>query len=113
MGIDITGKVPINIQNKPIQKNDNIPKPYKDIASGMEKQFLEYMIEKMKATVSEEEEPSSAKSYYDSLKTAEQARIIAEKDEGLGIQEMILNQIYPKNKRTNINAGEYQKGSKL
>jgi len=113
MAMEISGKAPINIQKQPVEKNDNIPKPYKNIASGMERQFLEYMLEKMKATISDEE-VSTTQNYYNGLQTSEQAKILAEKEDGVGIQEMILNQIYPKNKRNPLN-NQYtnQKGSKL
>lgn len=113
MAMEINNKAPINIQNKTVEKNDNIPKPYKNIASGMERQFLEYMLEKMKATISDEE-VSSTQNYYNSLQTSEQAKMLAEKEDGMGIQEMILNQIYPKNKRNPLNNPYLnQKGSKL
>lgn len=114
--MEIAGKAPLSIENKQIAKKDNIPPAYKNIASGMERQFLEYMLEKMKATITDEE-PSTAQSYYDGLQTSEQAKALAEKDEGMGIQEMILNQIYPKNRRNTLNAAQNpymnQKGSKL
>ena len=108
--MEIPGKIPLNLQNRPVEKDENIPKPYRNIASGMERQFLEYMLEKMKATISEEEQ-STSQNYYNTLQTSEQAKAIAENDEGLGIQELILNQIYPKSRRNALN--QYSKGNKL
>lgn len=116
MAMEIAGRAPLNIENKQVAKKENIPAAYRNIAAGMERQFLEYMLEKMKATISEEE-PSTAQNYYNGLQTSEQAKALTEKDEGMGIQEMILNQIYPKNRRNTINAAQNQylnnKGSKL
>ncbi len=108
--MEIPGKIPLNLQNQPVGKKENIPKPYRNIASGMERQFLEYMLEKMKATISEEEQ-STSQNYYNALQNSEQAKAIAENDEGLGIQELILNQIYPKSRRNALN--QYSKGNKL
>jgi Rod binding domain-containing protein len=82
--------------------NQKIPETYKNIAQGMERQFLEYMLEKMKETAAPAEEESSADSYYKNLLTSEQAKLMAEKNEGRGIQEMILNQIYRKNKKPSM-----------
>jgi len=114
--MEIVGKAPLNIKNPVIAKKDNIPTAYKNIATGMERQFLEYMLEKMKSTISDEE-PSTAQNYYDGLQTSEQAKVLAEKNEGMGIQEMILNQIYPKHKRNALSIGQNQylnqKGNKL
>ncbi len=107
--MEINNKMPPNIKPRP---SENIPKPYRDIASGMERQFLEYMLERMKSTISEEE-LSTAQNYYDSLQTSEQAKAIAEKDGGMGIQEMILNQIYPKSKRQAITQYNIAKENKL
>lgn len=108
--MEIPGKIPLTMQNRPVEKNDNIPKPYRNIASGMERQFLEYMLEKMKATISDEEQ-STSQNYYNTLQTSEQAKAMAENDEGMGVQELILNQIYPKSRRNALN--QYAKGNKI
>jgi len=90
--------MPINVKGKPLnitQKRPNaIPAAYKKIAQGMERQFLQYMLEKMKETAKTEGD-DSAKKYYDSLMTSEHAKVMASKNGGLGIQKMILEQIYP------------------
>jgi len=90
--------MPINIKGRPlnIQKKmpNAIPKAYKKIAEGMERQFLQYMLEKMKDTAKTQNQDTAGK-YYQSLMTSEHARVMASKNEGLGIQKLILQQIYP------------------
>jgi Rod binding domain-containing protein len=78
-----------------------IPKAYKDVASGMEKQFAEFMITQMNNSVGAEETNSGAK-YYKSLMNSERADIMATKDQGLGLQKVILDQIYPQRMRSEI-----------
>ncbi|TDJ09508.1 MAG: hypothetical protein E2O68_00235 [Deltaproteobacteria bacterium] len=87
--------MPINIKARLTQKIPNaIPKAYKEVAEGMERQFLRYMLEKMKDTAKTKNQ-DSATQYYNSLMNAEHARVMAANNGGLGIQKMILKQIYP------------------
>jgi Rod binding domain-containing protein len=87
--------MPISIKGNPAVKTpQNIPKVYKNIAEGMERQFLQYMLEKMKDTAKTENQDSATK-YYNSLMNNEHAKAMAKKDGGLGLQKMILQQIYP------------------
>ncbi len=78
-----------------------IPKAYVDVAKGMEKQFLNYMLEQMKKTT-EEKEGDTSSQYYNSLMTSERAGIMSEQNEGMGISKLILDQIYPKHLRNEI-----------
>lgn len=85
-----------------------IPDPYKKIAKGMEKQFAEFMISQMeKSTGSKAKD--SASQYYKSLMTSERAEVMASKDQGMGLQQVILDQIYPKWKRTPLSYNNYLK----
>jgi Rod binding domain-containing protein len=70
-----------------------IPKEYVEVAQGMETQFIYEMLKEMKKTIPSESPKSSSESYYESLQDFERAKIMA--DQGLGIKEMILKQIYP------------------
>lgn len=81
---------------------ENIPKPYRDVAKGMETQFAKLMIEQMNKTVDKTESQSSAAKYYQSLTNQKRAELMASGD-GLGLQKVILDQIYPKHLRGNIN----------
>ena len=90
---------PIAIKNfKSINKSNDskfIPDPYKKVASSMETQFLNFMISKMKNTINKNNPESSAIEYYNGLINKERSDIMAKNNGGLGIQKLILNQIYP------------------
>ena len=90
---------PIAIKNfKSINKSNDskfIPDPYKKVASSMETQFLNFMISKMKNTINKNNPESSAVEYYNGLINKERSDIMAKNNGGLGIQKLILNQIYP------------------
>ncbi|MBG07567.1 MAG: hypothetical protein CME68_02340 [Halobacteriovoraceae bacterium] len=90
---------PIAIKNfKSINKSNDskfIPDPYKKVASSMETQFLNFMISKMKNTINKNNPESSAVEYYNGLINKERSNIMAKNNGGLGIQKLILNQIYP------------------
>ena len=76
-----------------------IPDPYKKVASSMETQFLNFMISKMKNTIDQNTPESSAVEYYNGLINKERSDIMAKNNGGLGIQKLILNQIYPSHLR--------------
>ena len=78
---------------------DLIPEPMKKIAGAMEKQFLQLMLKQMEKTTGSEQE-GQAMDYYKSLNVDEKAKALMEKNEGLGMQKMILDQIYPESRRT-------------
>lgn len=89
-----------------------IPQDYKKVAQGMEQQFAEYMLSQMNNTIdkSENETQDSANSYYENMQTAERAKAMVEnKGTGLGVQKIILDQIYPQRLRTETNYNTYQK----
>ena len=91
------------------QGKEYIPEPYKDMARGMEKQFLEFMIEQMNKTTHFSEPSSTAANYYKDLLTGERADKMARNHEGVGIQDIILDQIYPKEKRNHLAYQAYLK----
>ena len=76
-----------------------IPDPYKKVASSMETQFLNFMISKMKNTIDKNNPESSAVEYYNGLINKERSDIMSKNNGGLGIQKLILNQIYPSHLR--------------
>ena len=102
----------LNLDNK---KEMKIPEAYKKIAVGIEKQFLNIMLEKMKETARPEKE-SAAEKYYSSLLTNEHSEILAKKNDGLGIGKLILKQILPHSFKANQQKDlrkPYSKGLKL
>lgn len=88
--------------------NEYIPKEYRDVAKGMEQQFIEYMISQMEKTTGNSDK-SVSNSYYKSLLNTERAKVISEHNAGLGLQEMILEQIYPKKFRNKEAFNQYKK----
>lgn len=99
-------KKAVPVQNQRIQKPSNeqfIPDPYKKVAKGMEEQFANFMLEEMNKTTNEAEGQDSASQYYKSLMTGERAKAMAESSQGgLGLQKIILDQIYPQRLRNKI-----------
>lgn len=88
---------------KPARTDDAfIPSAYRDVASGMEKMFSQMMLEHMERTAEKaEEDDSPATKFYSSLQMDQRADAMTE--QGLGVQQMILDQIYPKELRTEAN----------
>jgi len=96
----------INIQ-KPVQsfshaKNLNpseqqIYDSYNKVAESMETQFAELMFKEMRKTVPKEEQDSTAMNFYNSTLDHERAKILSAHQNGLGIKNLILDQILPPN----------------
>lgn len=75
-----------------------IPEPYKNVAEGMEKQFAQHMLEQMDNSIDRAEDPSSSMDYYDSVMRDQRAEVMAKNSE-LGLQKVVLDQIYPERLR--------------
>ncbi|MCY4644808.1 MAG: hypothetical protein OXB88_09340 [Bacteriovoracales bacterium] len=85
----------LNIQNK--RNNEairEVPKASLEIAKGMEKQFNMYMIEQMNKTIGSSRKKSVSLEFYKSMLNGYYSDIMSEKNGGLGIQKIILKQIY-------------------
>lgn len=109
-GINLPDKEKPRELNQPPKIDDRqfIPKQYKEVAESMEQQFAEYMLQQMNKTVSEEEsESAGGMDYYKSLQTSERAKAMAQQN-NLGLQEMILDQIYPKRMRNEMALKQYE-----
>ena len=105
-------KIPLERPSRPSEK-DYIPEPYRKVAKDIERQFLEFMLMQMKKTIPSENPVDPTINYYQELLTNKRAQIMASHQGGLGIQEMILNQIYPQEKRNKKNYEAYLKGERL
>lgn len=75
---------------------ENVPKPFKDAARGIEQQFVEFMVQQMHKTTGAPEDSNTATNYYNDLLYKEESNRMTEHKNGLGIQKLILDQIYPK-----------------
>lgn len=91
----------LNKNNKHIDTTKYIPTPYKKVAKAQESAFLKFMLDQMHKTTGSKPK-GSAGTIYRSLLNQERADLIAEQNKGLGIQNVILDQIYPKRLRNPI-----------
>ncbi|MCT4642338.1 MAG: rod-binding protein [Bacteriovoracaceae bacterium] len=104
--------------NKPtsLYENPSVPDPYKKIAKGMERQFINHMINEMQKTVHSSEPQSAGTKYYKSLLADERSKIMANVDNGIGLKEVILEQIVPdhlKNTSNKYNAIQMYRENKV
>ena len=89
-----------NISEKIVSE---VPKEYKEVATGMESQFADFLISEMRKTINKDEPESSASDFYESMLDNEYAQIMSKTRGGLGLQKVILDQIYPQqSKRPSI-----------
>lgn len=88
----------IQVSATKVDKFKNVPKPYMDFVEGMERQFTNHLLNEMRKTVHTADPETQAEKYYKSIMDDERAKIMAESDSGLGIKEIILDQIYPQYK---------------
>lgn len=87
-----------------------IPKPYVEAAQSMEKQFVRLMIDEMNKTSKSEKPASTGMDYYMDLQSDERAKAMVQRDQ-IGLQELILDKIYPEQYR-NVHAfNAYQKAT--
>lgn len=85
-----------------------IPKKYKEFAQGMEQQFAKYMVEQMNKNSGSTQEMNTASSYYKDLLTTEHTKALTETNSGLGIQDLILDDVYPKKFRNEAAYNAYK-----
>lgn len=96
--------LPIKQETGQTAKYKNVPKPYMDVAKGMEKQFISYMISQMNNSVKSENKESSAEKYYKGLMDNERANIMANTKNGIGMKDLVLDQILPAHLKQPANA---------
>jgi Rod binding domain-containing protein len=80
-------------------KYANIPKPYLDVAEGMEAQFTNHLLNQMRKTVPSVKPETQAEKIYKSMLDNERSKTMATSQTGIGIKDLVLDQIYPKHKR--------------
>jgi len=99
---------PYQQQKAKIDDRRFIPKPYLETAQNIEQQFAEYMLNEMNKSIAKSESDSApGADYYEALKTTEQAKIMASQNQ-LGLQNVILDQIYPKRMRNEMALRQYE-----
>jgi len=104
---------PIDVHKKSTTSNlQYVPEEIKKIARDMDSQFAKLMIQKMKATISRNEEQSTANQIYEGYLSDEYSKAMAMQNNGSGVQELILDQIYPHRYRNKITYDHYLKNQK-
>lgn len=94
------------IFNHRIKNSNLIPEPYKKVAQGMEQQFAEMMVKQMDKTVDHSDQ-SQASQIYRSLLDSERSSVMTKNKGGLGLQKLILDEIYPTRMRNEITYNAY------
>lgn len=95
------------VDYKSIDDRKFIPKQYQEVAESMETQFAETMVKQMNQTVEETPTEDTGMDYYKSLLTTERSKMMAQQN-NLGLQSVILDQIYPKRMRNEMALKQYE-----
>ena len=117
LGLSTSSKKPIEVKDdfksRRAEEDDlrYVPEPFQKVAQGMEEQFADFMLNEMNKTVDqsasgEGQSDEAGMEFYKSLQKTEQAKIMAAKNT-LGLQKIILDQIYPKNMRNQMAFDQY------
>lgn len=102
--------IPLDQAKKLAEGQDRrfIPEPYLDVAKSMEQQFVEFMMNEMQKTTGEEIQGAGA-DFYKGLMNTQNAEQMVNNRGGIGIQNVILDQIYPKHLRSEMAYNGYKK----
>ena len=111
-GITTQSQQAKSLDYKAVDDRKFIPKQYQDVAESMETQFAETMVKQMNQTIDEEPGEDSGMDFYKSLQTTERAKMMA-KQNNLGLQNVILDQIYPKRMRNEMALKQYEAQANL
>ncbi len=76
-------------------KYKNVPKPYLKVAEAMEAQFTNHLLGEMRKTVHSANPETQAEKIYKSMLDDERAQMMANSHSGLGVKDLVLDQIYP------------------
>lgn len=76
-------------------KYRHVPKPYLDFAQGMEERFTKHLLGEMNKTINKANPDSQANKIYNSFLDNERAKLMSESQTGLGIKDIVLDQVYP------------------
>lgn len=102
-------KKAMGLVKKPnVDDTQYVPQQYKDVARSMEEQFVTIMLDQMEKTVDSSEGGDGAgMDFYKSLEKSERAKIMTSQN-NLGLQGMVLDQIYPKRLRNEMALKHYE-----
>jgi Rod binding domain-containing protein len=88
-------------QNVQQDKYKYVPKDYMRVAEGMEAQFTNHLLAQMRKTVDSANPVGNAEKIYRSMLDDERSKLMANSTSGLGVKDMVLDQIYPQYKQLN------------
>jgi Rod binding domain-containing protein len=96
----LTGKlqsvnIPTQNQRKIYDKYKYVPKEVMKVAEGMEEQFINHMVSEMKKSVKRTQPMNQAERFYNSKMDEEYSKIMSQTSNGLGLKEMIIEQLAP------------------
>ena len=111
-GIALEKQKAKSIDYQQVDDTKFIPQKFKDVAESMESQFAEEMIKQMNQTIDEAGGEDSGMDYYKGLLTTERAKMMANQN-NLGLQKVILDQIYPKRMRNELALKQYEQQANL
>ncbi len=86
-----------------------IPENFQQVAAGMESQFIDLMIQQMRKSVPLEEAQSSAEEIFSAMEDSERAKILSTTKKGIGLKDLVLDEIYPKKFRNRLAYDSYMK----
>lgn len=93
---------------KSIDNTKFIPDDFKDIAESQEAAFAKLMINEMEKSIDRAEDKSTAEEVYEDFLVDERVKIMSKSEKGLGIKNLILDQIYPQRYRNQETYNAYQ-----
>lgn len=86
--------------NKALPANRHfIPEQMNQVAESYEKQFAQFLLKEFHKSIPKSEGQSTAGDIYESWMINEQSDSIAKSKDGLGIKDLILDEIYPRKYR--------------
>lgn len=106
-GINLNNRQAKSLEYKPVDDRKYIPKQFQEVAESMESQFAEAMLKQMNQTIDEAPGEDTGMEFYKSLQTSERAKMMSKQNK-LGLQNMILDQIYPKRLRNEVALKQYE-----
>lgn len=79
---------------KAVNRDEQLQKQLEEVATGIEEQFANLLIQEMKKSVDKTEEGSSAMKIYESYLDQEYARVMANQ-KTLGLSDIVVEQLAP------------------
>lgn len=86
-----------------------IPEDFKNFAEGQEKVFAQFLLKEFHKSIPKNTDNSTAGGIYESWMIDEQSDALSKSKDGIGIKDLILEEIYPREQRTKMRYDHYQR----